>query len=56
MSDDNTSQNSLIIQGCFSYPGVSVFPLETENWPFKFYEELYCNFEGNCIECIKCFK
>ena len=44
-------RNSLIMQYCFGYPGVLVFPYKVEYCSFKFCEE----FNGYCIDSVECF-
>lgn len=38
---------SPFIQDCFNYPGVFMFPYETENCPFEFPGDLCWNFGGH---------
>jgi hypothetical protein len=40
---------------CLVWFGFS-FPYEVENCSFKFCNELYWNFDGDCIESVNCFR
>ena len=48
-------QSSLIIQDCFGYLGLFVFPYEVENYSFKFCEKLSWNIDGDSLESEYCF-
>ena len=52
--DGNASRSSFIVQDCFGYPGFLVFPYVVEYCSCKVFEELCCDFDGDCIESIDC--
>jgi hypothetical protein len=39
----------------FAILGFFVIPDEFADYPFKFVEELSCNFDGDCFESVDCF-
>jgi hypothetical protein len=51
----DTYRSSFILQDCFEYPVVLIFPYEVENFSFNVCKKLYWNFDGNFIESVDCF-
>ena len=49
------SGSSFIVQDCFDYPRIFVFPYEVNCCSFMVCEELYWDFDQDCIESINCF-
>jgi hypothetical protein len=47
--DGDSLRRSFIVESCFGYPGIIFFPYEIENCSFYVCEELYWNFDGDCI-------
>jgi hypothetical protein len=52
---DGNIGSLLLLRIVFSYPGFFVFPYVAENCLAKLCEELYCNFDVDCIESVDCF-
>jgi hypothetical protein len=42
----DSHRSSFIVEYCFCYPGLFVFPYEIKNCSFYIYEELFWNFDG----------
>ena len=53
--DRDASRSSFIVEDCFGYPVVLVFPYDVEYCSLKVYEELYWDFDGNLNESVDCF-
>lgn len=49
------SLRSFIVQNCFSYLELFVFPYEIEYFLFKVCRELGWNFDGDCAEFVDYF-
>ena len=55
MKNGGISRNSFIVQDCFSYPGIFVFPCEVEYYSFEVCEDLCWDFDGDCTGFLDCF-
>ena len=53
---DGHPSSSFIVENSFQYPRFFVIPNEFANCCFSIYEELSCNFDGDCIESGDCFQ
>jgi hypothetical protein len=65
----DSPRSSFIVENSFHYPGFFVIPNELQILTLELYEEkkeakkkkelyeeLICNFDGNCIESVDCFQ
>jgi hypothetical protein len=52
--DDYSPSHSFTVKYCFCYSGFFSFPDEFENCSFHVFEELYWDFERDCIEPVYC--
>jgi hypothetical protein len=48
-------ESHLIVENCFLYPEVLVFPYEVQNCSFHVYKESCWNFDEDWIEFVNCF-
>ena len=48
--DNDSPRSPFIVEDSFSYPGFFVIPDKFANCSVKLYEELACNFDGDCID------
>jgi hypothetical protein len=47
--DGDSPRISFIVKTGFHYSGIFAFPIEYENCSFHVFEELFWNFDGDCI-------
>jgi len=53
--DSEFTSHSFIVKNCFLCFGFFAFPDEFENCFFCVFEELFWDFDGDCIESVDCF-
>ena len=53
--DYDASRSSFIVQDCFGYLRVFVFPYEVEYCSFEVCKEFFLAFDGHCVESVDCF-
>ena len=47
--DGDASRSTFLVQDCFGYPGLFVFPYEVEYCSFEVHEELGWDFDEDCV-------